>query len=203
VRAATARQLDAAQVAMLVVLALFLGLALTAVISLRGVRDEATLRPLPQVPKELADLPAVSLLSILNRSKLDHLSLESHVHILRQRPLYQRLPDDTLPHPSEGFELRLDWTEAMVYAEAAPTGGYRFIVFCRPERKCYSEIYTGAPRVYRPVAFLRFGAEDAVTARLQLEALHRLIVLEGGQPMADTGKSLSQRLRELPRDPAP
>ena len=187
--------------AMLLVLALFVVLALFAGLSFwEAERSDEVLRPLPEPPIELADLPAISLVALLNQSKLDQLTLESSVHILRQRPLYQRLPDDTLPHPSEGFELRLDWVEAMVYAEASQAGDYRFVVFCVPQRKCYSEIYTGAPRVFRPVAFLRFGAEDAQAARKQLEALRLLILREGGQPIVNADKTLSQRLRELPEE---
>ncbi len=202
-RSSSAPKGDRASLALLLVLALFLVLAVFAAYSIwEGDRERHILHPLPQPPAELADLPTISLMALLNRSKLDLLSLESDVHILRQRPIYQRLPDDTLPHPSEGFELRLDWTEGMVYAEASQAGDYRLIVFCVPERKCYSEIYSGAPRVFRPVAFLRFGAQDAEAARQQLEALRLLILREGGQPIADGRRSLSQRLRELPQVPA-
>lgn len=185
-----------------VVMGLFSVLSVGAVANLMGWWSSDTLEPLPEPPREIADYPAISLVALLNRARLDQVTLESEFHILRQAPIFQRLPDADVPNPPAGMELRLDWSEARVYAEPSEAGGYRLIVFCMPQRKCYSEMHTDAPRQYRPVAFLRFGAKDAAEARLQLEALRRLILLEGGVEPKQPNKNLEQRLRDVAREMA-
>lgn len=186
---------------MWLVLILLIALTLGAWVMQTDWSLSPTLEPLPETPKEFAEYPARSLLPLLNLAKLDQLTLESDTHLLIQRPIFQLLPSATVEHPAAGIELRLDWSDPEVYAEPSQAGGYRLIVFCQPLRNCYSEIYTDAPPVHQPVAFLRLGAEDATAARTQLEALRRLILLEGGEPSHVAARSLTQRLRELHLQP--
>jgi hypothetical protein len=193
------RHADRAKPLIWVVFALFLMLSVGGIASLMGWWSSDTLEPLPEPPREIAGYPAISLVALLNRSRLDQLTLASEFHILRQAPIFQRLPDTEVPNPPGGMELRLDWSEARVYAEPSEAGGYRLVVFCMPQRKCYSTIRTGAPPEFWPVAFLQFGAKDAAEAQLQLEALRRLILLEGGVEHEQPDMSLKQRLKDVAR----